>query len=75
MHFMPLKPSNWLSVCLFDSQGTGVGALDFFDQEDGDTTANSRVTLEMVEKWWCIGDSRNRGDIWVQGAKLDSSAL
>ncbi|KAJ7134780.1 Metallo-dependent hydrolase [Mycena epipterygia] len=67
-------PFDAQEICLFDSQGTGVGALDFFDQEDGgDTTANPRITIEMVEKWWCIGG--NRVGMWVQGAKLDSSPL
>lgn len=22
---------------------------------------------ELIEKWWCIGDNRNRSAVWVQG--------
>ncbi|KAJ6525295.1 hypothetical protein DFH09DRAFT_174831 [Mycena vulgaris] len=68
-------PFDAQEICLFDSHGRGVGALDFFDQETSGTAADPSVILEMVEKWWCIGEVRNRMGMWVQGAKLDSSPL
>lgn len=46
----------------------GVGALDFFDTKD--RLSPWTPTLESVEKWWCVGDSRNRADMWVQGAPV-----
>ncbi|OAX38768.1 Metallo-dependent hydrolase [Rhizopogon vinicolor AM-OR11-026] len=41
----------------------GVGALDFFEAQSG-------ITLDSLEKWWCIGDERNRCGVWIQGQKL-----
>ncbi|KAJ6508529.1 hypothetical protein C8R45DRAFT_967724 [Mycena sanguinolenta] len=66
-------PFDAQEIRLFDpSSRMGVGALDFFDLE-ADNVGN--LTLEMVEKWWCIGDARNRIGMWVQGAKLNISPL
>ncbi|KAH7908832.1 Metallo-dependent hydrolase [Hygrophoropsis aurantiaca] len=48
-----------------DTTGAGVGALDFFDSPLG-----SGITLQILEKWWCIGDVRNRTGVWIQGEKL-----
>ncbi|KAG6852651.1 hypothetical protein C0991_010188 [Blastosporella zonata] len=45
----------------------GVGALDFFDLEPGEKVA---ITEEMVEKWWCVGDERNRMGMWIQGKEV-----
>ncbi|PFH53282.1 hypothetical protein AMATHDRAFT_137793 [Amanita thiersii Skay4041] len=42
---------------------TGVGPLDFFDDPDG-------IDEDMIEKWWCVGDIRNRNRVWVQGKQL-----
>ena len=25
------------------------------------------LTEDMIEKWWCLGDTRNRSGMWVQG--------
>ena len=25
------------------------------------------LTEDMIEKWWCLGDTRNRRGMWVQG--------
>ncbi|KAK1226269.1 hypothetical protein PQX77_010742 [Marasmius sp. AFHP31] len=33
------------------------------------------LSEDMVEKWWCIGDSRNRVAMWVQGVRLSSVPL
>ncbi|KAF8073438.1 hypothetical protein FPV67DRAFT_1477835 [Lyophyllum atratum] len=56
-------------IRVFDeNDGAGVGALDFFDL---DLEGGSEVTIEMVEKWWCIGDARNRVRMWVQGNIVD----
>ncbi|KAJ6585168.1 hypothetical protein B0H19DRAFT_1108599 [Mycena capillaripes] len=70
-------PFDAQEICLFDSTRTGLGALDFFDLEGSGNTdgLDTSVTIEMVEKWWCLGDVRNRVGMWVQGAKLDISSL
>lgn len=47
-------------------KGLGVGSLDFFGIENNEF----ELTEEVVEKWWCLGDTRNRKSMWVQGAKL-----
>jgi guanine deaminase len=73
VHTVHLPPDH-TAVRLFDSNGTGVGPLDFFDLEASDN-AETPVTIEMVEKWWCLGEVRNRVGMWVQGAKLDISPL
>ncbi|KAJ7176017.1 hypothetical protein C8R46DRAFT_77568 [Mycena filopes] len=65
-------------ICLLDDlNGHGVGALDFFDLEESPPTnvTSSPITFDMVEKWWCLGDTRNQSRIWVQGAELDASLL
>lgn len=45
----------------------GVGPLDWFDLD-----TSSRLNLEMIEKWWCLGDTRNRAGMWVQGRAIGS---
>ncbi|KAJ7195432.1 hypothetical protein GGX14DRAFT_676516 [Mycena pura] len=65
------SPFDAQEIGLFDSNGSGVGAIDIFDAEELGS-AQLSVTMEMVEKWWCLGDTRNRVRTWVQGAKLDS---
>ncbi|TDL29740.1 Metallo-dependent hydrolase [Rickenella mellea] len=48
----------------FDSSGKdAVGPLDFFPEDLGSRV----VTEEVIEKWWCLGDARNRKGVWVQG--------
>ncbi|KAF9005443.1 hypothetical protein BDQ17DRAFT_1353098 [Cyathus striatus] len=51
------------SVC------AGVCGLDFFDvslSQDG----RLRLKPDMIEKWWCTGDVRNRLGTWVQGIQV-----
>ncbi|KAI6114213.1 hypothetical protein F5141DRAFT_1105037 [Pisolithus sp. B1] len=61
------SPLDAQEIAVYDFEnGAGVGALDFFD----DPPLSSGVTLEMIEKWWCMGDTRNRVGMWVQGKKL-----
>ncbi|KAJ7677483.1 hypothetical protein B0H17DRAFT_944950 [Mycena rosella] len=69
------SPFDAQEICVFDSRGGGVGALDFFDHEGPGAVADPSVTIEMVEKWWCLGNAVNRTGMWVQGAKLDTSPL
>jgi len=42
---------------------TAVGQLDFFEPV-------TDINEGLVEKWWCLGDDRNRTGVWVQGNKL-----
>lgn len=45
---------------------TGIGPLDFFDTPAG-------IEEDMIEKWWCVGDTRNRSAVWVQGTRLQQN--
>jgi hypothetical protein len=67
-HFVCLiKSTGHLAVQLFDSKKIGIGQLDFLDTS---FTNDARLTVDMVEKWWCIGNTENRVGMWVQGTKL-----
>ncbi|KAJ7095736.1 hypothetical protein B0H15DRAFT_826860 [Mycena belliarum] len=68
-------PFDAQEISLLDSHMGGVGALDFFDQEASGPSTGRSITPEMLEKWWCLGDERNRKGIWVQGVKLNSDPL
>ncbi|KIY68326.1 Metallo-dependent hydrolase [Cylindrobasidium torrendii FP15055 ss-10] len=46
-------------IALWDQSG-GIGPLDFFDE-------GARISPDIVEKWWCLGDARNRLGMWIQG--------
>ena len=54
----------------------GIGALDYFDLEfESQTQAKaspspSPPSFEEIEKWWCIGDVRNRLGMWIQGRRV-----
>ena len=64
LSFMPI-------VRLYDpTTGEGVGALDFLDQEEGSSIPQFELTEDAIEKWWCLGDVRNRVAVWVQGNSL-----
>ena len=56
------------SVCLLnpDSAPAGIGPLDFFDTNP----QSFELSPEMVEKWWCVGDTRNRTGMWIQGRRV-----
>lgn len=63
-------PIAYILVQIFDPQtGLGTGQLDFFDTKDSSTN-QLKLTVDMVEKWWCIGNTQNRVGMWVQGTKL-----
>ncbi|KAI0345878.1 Metallo-dependent hydrolase [Trametopsis cervina] len=56
-------------IALIDSStGAGVGPIDFLDGEPAHIT--KELTLESIEKWFCIGDVRNRVGMWIQGRKI-----
>ena len=58
--------ANVVTVRLSDaSTKIGIGPMDFFEYPD-----KPQLTLEIVEKWWCLGDVRNRFAMWVQGKQL-----
>ncbi|KAF9473436.1 Metallo-dependent hydrolase [Pholiota conissans] len=68
-------PFDAQEIRLYDPRtGEGAGPLDYFDLESdvsgsvGDQSAP--ISLEYIEKWWCIGDTRNRGAVWVQGNEI-----
>ncbi|PPR05918.1 hypothetical protein CVT26_008812 [Gymnopilus dilepis] len=72
-------PFDAQEIRLFDPvTNSGIGPLDYFDIEpefDGspkDANLLNAVQLnhEMIEKWWCVGDIRNRGAVWVNGAQV-----
>ena len=50
--------------------GTGIGPLDFLADEQADIMSKWVLTPEALEKWWCLGDVRNRLGMWVQGKEL-----
>lgn len=70
-------PFDAQEIHIYDSMtGVGVGCLDYFDLEGDVNSGVSRphaelaINSEAIEKWWCIGDVRNRGTMWVQGKKV-----
>ncbi|KAI0699312.1 Metallo-dependent hydrolase, partial [Cerioporus squamosus] len=64
--FVVGAPFDVQSIQVFDAAtGEGTGGIDFFqDARPGG------LTLEILEKWWCIGDLRNRKGMWVQGKSV-----
>ncbi|KAG1745902.1 Metallo-dependent hydrolase [Suillus paluster] len=63
--FQAGAPFDAQCIEVYKDSDKGVGALDFFEPQSG-------ITLDLLEKWWCIGDERNRRGIWVQGQRLDA---
>jgi len=62
--FTPGAAFDAQQITLIDSDsGAGIGQLDFFEPI-------SSIDEQLVEKWWCLGDDRNRTGVWVQGNKL-----
>lgn len=53
-----------VAVQITDDFGRGVGSLDFF------VPPPEKLDEATLEKWWCLGDQRNRRAVWVQGRKL-----
>ena len=59
-----------LAVEVFNSEtGSGVGPIDFFEVDKP-----IELNTEVLEKWWCIGDVRNRKKVWIQGEPVKGSA-
>jgi len=57
-------PFDAQQINVYDTtRGTGIGPLDFFH-------VPTEIEEDMIEKWWCVGDTRNRSAVWVQGTKL-----
>ncbi|RPD62323.1 Metallo-dependent hydrolase [Lentinus tigrinus ALCF2SS1-7] len=64
--FVVGAPFDAQCIQVFDAAtGEGTGGLDFFQDPRPDG-----LTLETLEKWWCIGDLRNRKEMWVQGRTI-----
>ena len=55
--------------------GAGVGPLDFLATEQVGITDSWVLSAETLEKWWCLGDVRNRAGMWVQGRQLSSPSF
>ncbi|KAI0061692.1 Metallo-dependent hydrolase [Artomyces pyxidatus] len=68
--FVVGTPFDAQRIYLFDPESLprGAGALDFFDLGLGGEAQD--LSTEMIEKWWCLGDERNRTGMWVQGHKV-----
>jgi len=60
--FVVGTPFDAQQIELLDLSGQGRGEMDFFDEV--------KMTEDTIEKWWCLGDSRNRTGVWVQGKQI-----
>lgn len=40
-----------------------------------DLFGNLELNEEMIEKWWCVGDDRNRKGMWIQGVSVGMSEM
>jgi len=57
-------PFDAQQISVYDAiRKAGIGPIDFFDEVNG-------IEEDLVEKWWCIGDTRNRRKMWVQGVEV-----
>lgn len=63
-----INPS--ILVDLINQNDRGVGALDFFD-----ATREFQIDEDAVEKWWCLGDNRNRRSVWIQGRQVYNATI
>ena len=45
--------------------------MDFLADQQADVMDTWVLTSESLEKWWCLGDVRNRIGMWVQGRELN----
>ncbi|KAI9465493.1 Metallo-dependent hydrolase [Lactarius psammicola] len=61
-------PFDAQQICLLNpnSAPAGMGPLDFLDSNP----QSFELSPEMVEKWWCVGDTRNRAGMWIQGRQV-----
>ncbi|CAE6416625.1 unnamed protein product [Rhizoctonia solani] len=59
----PGAPWDAQRIDFFNGAGQGLGDMDFFDMP-------TMLTEAMVEKWWCLGNSHNRLNMWIQGRKI-----
>ncbi|KAG8702844.1 hypothetical protein FRC09_004506 [Ceratobasidium sp. 395] len=59
----PGAPFDVQRIDFFNGAGEGLGDMDFFD-------VPMMLTEPIVEKWWCLGNSANRLNMWIQGRKV-----
>ncbi|KAG9127647.1 hypothetical protein FRC07_011233 [Ceratobasidium sp. 392] len=59
----PGAPFDVQRIDFFNAAGEGLGDMDFFD-------VPMMLTEPIVEKWWCLGNSANRLNMWIQGRKI-----
>ncbi|OSD07262.1 Metallo-dependent hydrolase [Trametes coccinea BRFM310] len=57
--------AQWIELVVAERDGEAIGELEFFD--DATKPGVAPLDLEMVEEWWCLGDSRNRRGVFIQG--------
>ncbi|KAI9058314.1 Metallo-dependent hydrolase [Trametes sanguinea] len=57
--------AQWIELVDADGDGEAIGELGFLD--DATKPGVASLDLEMVEKWWCLGDARNRRAVFIQG--------
>jgi len=69
-------PFDAQEIKLYDpTSGMGIGGLDYFDLEAENKVSSTPPlppppSFEEIEKWWCIGDVRNRLGMWIQGRRV-----
>ncbi|KAF8806802.1 Metallo-dependent hydrolase [Phlegmacium glaucopus] len=73
-------PFDAQEIKIYDpTSGVGIGALDYFDLETSKYESQTKSytctppSSEEIEKWWCIGDVRNRVGMWIQGRRVFGS--
>lgn len=62
---LPLLLVSLSNPTMATNGGTGTGPLDLFDP------GSFQLSPEVIEKWWCLGDARNRTGLWIQGQRID----
>jgi len=63
-------PFDAQQICLFNPSVVpgGTGPLDFLDL--GHDHGSFDLSPEVIEKWWCLGDAKNRTEMWIQGHRV-----
>jgi guanine deaminase len=65
-----ISPFRFIVQIADQTSGKGIGPLDFLDAEYSGGIEDWTLSHEVIEKWWCLGDFRNRVSMWVQGKEV-----